>query len=133
VHCRLSREFSSCESLRHTYYLGKRSDTGCCITYQISAFVMEYLLSSREMASMNFMHSHANGNFREARNLYTEHYPQHRKPSRKLFTNFTSDWANQDPLVQGQISFERAVYGFTYLKQDSATEISNFMSVLYTG
>ena len=104
MHCRLSREFTSstCESLRHTHYLGKGSDTGCCVTYQISGFVMESVHSSREMGSKNFMYGRANGHFREARNVYTEHYPQHRKPSRKLFTNFNSDWANQGPLAQGQ-------------------------------
>jgi hypothetical protein len=66
---------------------------------------MESLYSFREMASMKFMYGRANGNFWEARNLNTEHYPQHRKPSRKLFTNFTSDWANQGPLLQGQLFF----------------------------
>jgi hypothetical protein len=34
---------------------------------------------------------------------------------------------------KSNFSFECAVYGFTYLKQDCVIEISNFMSVPYTG
>jgi hypothetical protein len=47
---------------------------------------MESYYSAREMADMYFMNGHANGNSREARRHYAEHYPQCRIPSQKLFT-----------------------------------------------
>jgi hypothetical protein len=47
---------------------------------------MESYYSAWEMADMHFMYDRANGNSREARRLYAEHYPQRRIPSHKLFT-----------------------------------------------
>jgi hypothetical protein len=49
---------------------------------------MESYFSAREIEDMHFMYGRANGNAREARRLYAEHYPQCRIPSHKLFTKF---------------------------------------------
>jgi hypothetical protein len=47
---------------------------------------MESYYPDREMADMHFMYGRANGNSRESRRLYAEHYPQRRIPYHKLFT-----------------------------------------------
>jgi hypothetical protein len=47
---------------------------------------MEFYYSASETTDMDFMYDRASGNFREARPLYSEQYPQRRIPSHKLFT-----------------------------------------------
>ena len=83
---------------------------------------------------MNFLYDRAKGNFREADNLYTEGYPQHRISSRKLFSKLYQRLGESGPFVSREtFLFERTVYGFTYIQQDYVIEICSFMSVPDTG
>jgi hypothetical protein len=59
------------------------------------------------------MYGRANGNFREARNLYTVHNTENHPVN--YSQNFTSDWANEGPLVKGKSFF------FNVLCTDSRT------------
>jgi hypothetical protein len=85
------------------YYWGKSSDSSCCdihwISNTFSGFVMKSYCFAQKMADMHFVCGHANWNSWEAHCLYTEQYPQHRTPSHKLFTKFTSNWVNLGPFA----------------------------------
>lgn len=67
--------------------VSRLNGTFFCVIY-IELFISDMnnnVYSTAEMTDMHFMYGRANGNSQEARRLYSEHYPNRRIPSHRMF------------------------------------------------